>query len=179
MLCSPCRWSRVHRTGTWTLTLSVNGKQVFEDVRPITVLSLAVRSARLYHRRLFSGMTLKAAAPSGGTGLAVYDPYGTVIKFLAGQGVSFARITDLKAVPPAAKVLIIGKDALTPAQSASSALAAYAAGGHSVLVLEQKNPLTFQALPAQMNPATNEGSVAFSEDLGHPIFRGLDQRARF
>ena len=160
--------------GTWTLTLSVHGKPVFQDVRPILIVNTAARTARLYHRRLSE--TVQVAAPSG-PALAVYDPYGTAAKFLAAQGAPFVHVADLKNLPTGAKALVVGKDALTPAQSTSSALAAYAAGGHTVIVLEQKNPLKFQALPAQMDPGVNGGSVAFSEDLGHPIFHDLDQRS--
>jgi hypothetical protein len=43
--------------------------------------------------------------------------------------------------------LIIGKDAIDAAESGSSRLAAYAAAGHTVIVLEQSNPLRYQALP--------------------------------
>ena len=161
--------------GTWTLTLSVKGKQVFQDVRPILVVNTAARTARLYHRRLTSS-TVRSVTQSG-PGLAVYDPYGSAAKFLSAQGVSFAHVADLKDVPAGTKALLVGKDALSPAQSTSSALAAYAAGGHTVIVLEQKNPLKFQALPAQMDPGVNQGSIAFSEDLGHPVFRGLDQNS--
>ena len=91
----------------------------------------------------------------------------------------FTRLTSLSALPTTAKVLLIGRDALTPAQSTSSALAAYASGGHVVIVLEQKNPLHFQALPGDMAADTNQGGIAFAEDLDHPVLRGLAQKDFF
>ena len=48
-----------------------------------------------------------------------------------------------------------------------------------MIVLEQKNPLKYQALPAEMEAATNEGRVGFAEDLDHPVFRGLAQKDFF
>jgi hypothetical protein len=89
------------------------------------------------------------------------------------------RLPSLSALPQTAKVLLIGKDALTPAQSTSSALAAYALGGRTILVLEQKNPLKYSALPGEMAPDTNHGGIAFAEDLDNPILRGLRQKDFF
>ena len=164
--------------GTWTLALSVGGKPVFQDVRPISVLSPAFKSARLFHRRSFSSV-IAAVASGGVPGVAVYDPYGSASSFLTNEGVSFTKIGSLREAPAGAKVLIIGKDALTPAQSTSSLLAAYASAGRTVIVLEQKNPLKFQALPGAMTPDTNVGSIAFIEDLDNPVLRGLQQRDFF
>ena len=61
----------------------------------------------------------------------------------------------------------------------STGLAAYAAGGRAVIVLEQRNPLRYQAMPAQMEAARNEGRAAFAEDLSHPVLRLLQQKDFF
>ncbi len=82
-------------------------------------------------------------------------------------------------MPKAAKVLLVGKDALDATESTSSRLAAYASEGRAVIVLEQKNPLKYQALPAEIESATNTGRVGFAEDLDHPVFRGLTQKDFF
>ena len=161
--------------GTWTLALTVNGKPVFQDVRPISVLSPALRAARLYHRTGFSSV-INAVTPAG---IAVYDPYGSVASFLSKEGIAFTKITSLREVPSGAKVLVVGKDALTPAQSTSSQLAAFASTGRAVVVLEQKNPLKFQALPGAMAPDANAGNIAFIEDLASPVMRGLSQHDFF
>src|SRR5262249_47703681 len=111
--------------------------------------------------------------------LLVYDPDGTTAAFLKQHGVAFTPLADLKSLPETGKVLLIGKDALSLAESTSSALAAYASAGRSIIVLEQKNPLKYQGLPAAMDAATNEGRTAFGEDLNHPALRGLQQKDFF
>ena len=163
--------------GTWTLTLTRAGKEVYRDVKAVSVLPVGIRTARHFHR---AGARVQAIQPLPGTGsLAVYDPAGTVAALLNAQRLPFTRLASLNALPAGAKVLIIGPDALTAAQSTSSALAAYASGGHTVIVLEQKNPLRFQALPGDMAPDTNRGGIAFAEDLDHPVLRGLAQKDFF
>jgi beta-galactosidase len=147
--------------GRLVLTLSVGGKEVFRDVKPLSVLNPHPadrdRAARV----------------------AVYDPAGTVAAFLKSQGVAFDAVADLKKLPPEAKVLVIGRDAVSLAESTSSRLAAYAAAGRAVVVLEQKHPLKFQAVPAEMAAEANEGRVGFLEDADHPAFRGLRDRDFF
>ena len=167
--------------GTWTLTLMRGGRQAYQEVKSVSVLPMG--SARLslfhvYHRR---GGRVQDMAPTGQEmPVAVYDPAGGIISFLSSlTSVPFTRLTSLSALPASAKVLIIGRDALTAAQSTSSALAAYASGGHTVIVLEQKNPLHFQALPGDMAPDTNQGGIAFAEDLDHPVLHGLAQKDFF
>ena len=144
--------------GTWTLALSVQGKPVFTDTKPISILRPA----------------LPASKALGAVGaVAVYDPNGSAAAFLTRAGVAFRRIASLSAAPASAKVLVVGKDALTPAQSVSSQLAAYASAGRVVVVLEQKNPLHYQAIPGAISVDANTGSAAFLEDPASPILRGL------
>ena len=64
-------------------------------------------------------------------------------------------------------------------RAASGRLAAWAAPGRTVVVLEQAHPLKSPAFAAAMEPAVNEGRVAFAEDLGHPAFRGFAQKDFF
>ena len=150
------------REGTWTLILTRGGKPVYSEVKAISVLP----------------MTNALAAPAPKL-LAVYDPLGAAAAFLTRTGIAFTRLTSLHSLPITAKALVIGKDALTPAQSTSSALAAYALSGRTVIVLEQKNPLKYQALPGEMAPDTSQGNIAFAEDLDNPLLRGLRQKDFF
>ncbi len=154
--------------GQWTLRLAVGGKEVFHDVKNVSVLPSAGASVRPAALGALTAATL-----------AVYDPKGLAIAFLKSRGIPFTPLASLAALPEAAKVLLIGKDALTSAESASSHLAAYAAAGRTVIVLEQTNPLRYQGLPGEAEAATNEGRTAFAEDLGHPALQGLQQKDFF
>ena len=58
-------------------------------------------------------------------------------------------------------------------------MAAWASDGKMALVLEQRNPLKYQALPAQIEPTDATGRIAFGEDLSHPALRGLQQKDFF
>lgn len=121
--------------------------------------------------------------------LIVYDPQGDVAAFLKGHGVPCAVVNSLENLPATGKVLLVGPDALTLAESTATRLAAYASAHRTIIVLDQKNPLKFQAIPAEMEPvgggAKNDfgqpipaadGHVAFIEDASHPAFRGLQQK---
>lgn len=154
--------------GQWTLRLAVAGKEVYRDVKNVSVLPALTAAAR---PAALNALTAKS--------LAVYDPNGAAIAFLKSRSIPFTPLTSLTALPETAKVLLIGKDALTPAESGSSHLAAYAASGRTVIVLEQQNPLRYQGLPGEAETATNEGRTAFAEDLGHPALQGLQQKDFF
>lgn len=153
--------------GQWTLRLTADGKEVFRDVKSVSVLpkGTAVRPA--------AWNTLTAQS------LAVYDPKGLALAFLKARSIPFTPLASLTTLPEGAKVLLVGKDALTPAESGSSHLAAYAAAGRTVIVLEQQNPLRYQGLPGEAETAVNEGRTAFAEDLGHPALQGLQQKDFF
>lgn len=155
--------------GELLLTLRVAGKEVYRDVKAVSILPPPAWRE-------------KNRADS----LAVFDPAQTVIPFLQSAKVRFTPVESLAHVPPQAKVLLVGSDALTPTDSTSSALAAYAAGGHAVMVLDQTSPLKYQALPAEIElVATNreawatEGRTAFIEDSAHPALQGLTDKDFF
>ena len=156
--------------GTWTLTLTEDGKQAFQDSKAVSVVNTHPRPQTAQAE----GMGKLSAK-----NLFVFDPNGSVGAFLKGNGVGFTPLASLKALPEAARVLVVGKDALDVTESGSSRLAAFASEGRTVIVLEQKNPLKYTALPAEMEPAANEGRTAFAEDLDHPVFAGLKQKDFF
>ncbi len=99
--------------------------------------------------------------------------------FLQQHKQPFTPLKNLASLPDSGKLLIVGKDALDERESTSSRLAAYAAGGRRVIVLEQKHPLKYQGVPADIEAEANEGRTAFVEDLGHPVLRGLAQKDFF
>jgi len=147
--------------GEFILSLAVKGEEVFKDTKAISILHPAT-NAKLTAKELL-----------------VFDPQGATAAFLQQNKQPFTSLKDLTALPDSGRVLIVGKDALDERESTSSRLAAYAAGGRRVIVLEQKHPLRYQGVPADMEAETNEGRTAFVEDLGHPALRGLAQKDFF
>ena len=149
--------------GEIVLTLTVGGKEVFRDVKPVSVLAPQARD--------MAGVDARS--------LVVFDPQGTVCTFLKSRGIVSTAIDSLDQLPPAGRVLVVGRDALDAQESGSSRLAAYAGGGRRVIVLDQSHPLRYQGLPAEMNPAENTGQTAFFEDAAHPVAAGLLDRDLF
>ncbi len=111
--------------------------------------------------------------------LAVFDPKGTVKDRLAKRGLPFTEIAKLDAMPPTMHVLVVGPDALTPRQTTDPMWQSLAANGVRVLVLDQDNPLHYQAVPGDLEVTDRVGRVAFPENLTHPIFNGLGQEDFF
>lgn len=177
--------------GRLLLTLTVHGKEVFRDAKAVSLLpaprfgavgkagpdapaASMVKVATSGRAPVPGSATAKAAS-----GLVVFDPQGNVASYLRSGGVAFSAIPSLAALPAGGRVLVIGKDALGENDSTSTALAAYAAGGRTVLVLEQKNPLKYGALQAEMEPSPATGNVGFIEDAAHPALRGLRDKDFF
>jgi beta-galactosidase len=147
--------------GEFVLSLYVRGKEVFTDTKAVSILKPAGQ-AKVTAKELF-----------------VFDPQGATTAFLEKHKMPFAALKDLSALPDSGKVLIVGKDALDEKESTSSRLAAYASAGRRVIVLEQKHPLKYQGVPAEIEAGTNEGRTAFGEDFAHPVLRGLAQKDFF
>ena len=160
------------------LKLEVGGREIFRDSKDVAILPDAFAAGKTGQSPQLkpaaavtrAGAQLKPAS----AGLALYDPKNAVAPFLTAHQVAFSRLDSLENLP-AVKTLLIGPDALSPAQSTSSRLAAWASSGRALLVLEQKNPLHFQGLPAAMTLATQtqNGSAAFVEDASSPALKGL------
>ncbi len=191
--------------GEWTLTLSQKGKQVFQDIKQVSVMGTGRQTALFHksktknnrrgsksqgskpHSKVAIGNVIsdrvEIGAPkqdrSAAGLLAVYDPNKSVTSLLTADKIAFTSIGSLISLPANAKTLLIGKNALDVTMSTSSSLAAYAASGRSVIVLEQKFPLQFQALPGAMRLDKNEGRIGFVEDLDHPVMKGLAQKDFF
>jgi beta-galactosidase len=200
--------TNVRQEGALLLTLSANGKEIFRDSKAVSVLpsplnmaaapaqstlkapakaapakTTTKRRAVLQVETRVYAQRSPALARSPFAGLnkqntLVFDPSGAVSKYFNANKVPFSALNSLENLPATGKVLIVGPDALSVAESTSSRLSAYASAGRTILVLEQKNPLKYQALPAEVESATSAtaGHVAFAEDLNHPAFRGLKQK---
>ena len=82
-------------------------------------------------------------------------------------------------MPAKARVVLVGPNALTPEQSTSPKWLELAADGARVVILEQDQPLHYQAIAADLEPTNFVGRVAFSENLEHPVFAGLGQEDFF
>ncbi|MEN6338348.1 MAG: glycoside hydrolase family 2 TIM barrel-domain containing protein, partial [Phycisphaerales bacterium] len=156
----PMPQATTRQEGELLLILSVKGREVFRDVKAVSVLP--------------------AAKAEGAGEVAVYDPKGKLTAFLGG-----VRVSSLENLPQN-KVLVIGPDALSEGESTSTTLAAFASTGKAVIVLDQANVLKYQALPAEMEPAERthrndfgmevpaaDGKTAFIEDSSHPVLKGL------
>ncbi len=181
--------------GQWTLSLKAGGREVFRDVKDLSVLNPNPNVSPAVSRRADFGVQVLAdaqlkprikpalrpgaRAPEVRSLPAVYDPKGEVSKYLKSINVPFVALNSLENLPQDAQALVVGRDALSVADSTSSALAAFASGGRRVIVLEQGNPLKFQALPAEMESTPGEGRIGFIEDATSPVLSGLRDKDFF
>ena len=145
------------------LTLTANGKEVFRDVKAVTILP-----------------TPKLKKSLDAASLFVYDPQGTATAYLTEHNIAFTALNTLTAPPVPGKVWLIGQDALQANEASSTAFAAYAVSGGRVVMLEQTTPLKYQGLiPAVAEAQQNIGRTAFVEDTSHPIMANLRDKDFF
>ncbi len=199
----PMPLATARANGQLVVSLSVDGKEVFSDAKPLSILpasgaastvakpTAAASATKAATAQTASNATKQASLrletrsnaqtkPAAATAISVYDPKGKVAAYLKARGVAFTALSSLASLPTS-RVLVVGSDALSATDSTSSALAAWASTGRSVIVLDQKNPLRYQALTAEIGTvsstatesASTNGQVGFPEDLNHPIMRGL------
>lgn len=145
--------------GRFILTAERAGKEVFRDVREVWVIDR-------------DGAAKPAIRPGE---LIVVDPHGSARARLAARGVSFTEVAGPEKIPDGARLVIVGKDALSARWATDPRWVSLAAAGARVLVLEQKTPLHYQAAPADFEPTEHVGRIAFAENLEHPVFEGLNQ----
>lgn len=162
------------KEGKLSLVLSVGGEEIYQDTKAVSVLPTPAAEG------------INAAA------LAVFDPAGETAALLDRLDVPFRQVRTLDSLPADVKVLLVGRDAIQEDQSTSTRLAVLASTGRSVIVLDQSNPLKYQAIPAELKLAprtkksdfgdeipTADGCTAFIEDTSHPGFRGLKNKDFF
>ena len=145
------------------LTLTVGGKEVFTDTKDVSILPP--------QKRDMPGI--------GKNDLVVFDPEGAAAAFLAAHKIPCTFAASLDALPQDWKILVIGGNALDARESASSRLAALAATGRRIIILDQDTPLRYQGLPAEMTFSENAGFTAFIEDDAHPLTAGLQSKDFF
>ena len=129
-----------------TLTCRRGGKEVFREVKSCWVIDP-------------DGAAKPTLAKDE---LAVFDPKGVVKERLTKRGVAFTEAAALDALPAKMRVLVVGPDALTPRQATDPMWQGLAAAGVRVLVLDQDNPLHYQAVPGDLEVTDRAGRVAFS-----------------
>jgi len=145
--------------GEFIIVAKRNGEETFRDVRPLSVIA---------PDRIPKPELSKAQ-------LAVFDPHGGVKAYLGRRNIAFTEMASAAQVPDEAQVIILGKDAVPEDKAADPFCYRMALEGRRVIVLDQEHPLHYQAIPADIMPTTLVGRMGFSEDLSHPIFRGLKQ----
>jgi len=146
-------------SGEFVLTCARDGKEVFRETKPVAVLGPPGDA--------------KPDLPAGGP--CVLDPDGSAKARLAARGIAFTEAGSAADIPDTAKLVIVGRNALSPREATDPSWVALASRGARVLVLEQQNPLRYLAVPADCTPTDYAGRVAFAENLDHPAFAGLDQ----
>jgi beta-galactosidase len=145
--------------GKLVLTCGVGGKEVFREVKPITILPA-------------EGGPRPTLAKAD---LVVFDPKGHVQDRLNRRKIAYTDVAMLDKMPKQARVVVIGHNALTARQATDPRWQALAATGTRIIVLEQENPLHYQAVPADLGMTGRTGRIAFAENLEHPVFAGLEQ----
>lgn len=149
--------------GEFILTAKREGKEVFRDVKQVTLLAP------------FSMPKPDIAAAK----LAVFDPRGQVRTYLQKRGIAFTDIKEYGNVPKTAEVIVVGSDAIPADRSRDSLWLKLASEGKKVIVLDQQYPLSYDAIPGDLSPTAFTGRFGFSEDLSHPVFAGLSQHDFF
>ncbi len=114
-----------------------------------------------------------AASLSQARGLVVVDPKKAVATYLRSIGVPFSEVASVAAIPENARWVVVGPDTLDDASSVQPKLAALAASGARVVVLEQATPLRFQGLPVPVKSQNNQGAFSFIERPEHSVLAGL------
>ncbi|HEY3319348.1 MAG TPA: glycoside hydrolase family 2 TIM barrel-domain containing protein [Planctomycetota bacterium] len=111
--------------------------------------------------------------------LVVVDPSGSVKARLQKRGIGFTEAAAIDQLPADAKIIVLGKDAVPEEKSTDPMWYNLMLKGTRLLVLEQKSPLHYQAIPADLDVSDFTGRVAFPEDYSHPAFAGLEQKDFF
>jgi beta-galactosidase len=146
-------------SGTFVLTCRRDGREVFREVKPVVLIDPDAGPKPKFARQE----------------LVVIDPAGSVKARLKARDVQFTEVASIDRIPDQARVVVVGKDAIGARQATDPRWLALAGRGTRLLVLDQAHPLHYQAVPADLTPTDYVGRIAFSEDLTHPVFAGLDQ----
>src|SRR5262249_9381321 len=108
----------------------------------------------------------------------LWDPSGKV-KELIGSLTAFTDVKSPADLPANCKLLIVGPDAVPSKDATDPKWTALVAKGVRVLAFDQEHPLHYLAVPADLEPTTHTGRVAFPENAQHPAFAGLSREDFF
>ncbi len=152
--------ARARRELKLRLTIRRKGEVVFEDAKDYS---------------LFPPATLKPPP-----GVALYDPPGRTAAALLKCETALPAVTDLAAIPPDVRILVIGAGALQgqaepppvigAAPAPQKGLAEFLRAGGRALVLEQTQ-YPEGLLPATLSPHVS--TMTFAQMPDHPLLRGL------
>lgn len=172
------------KDGELRLELSAGDEVVFQDSKPVSVLPL----------------TTGPIAGLDKDTLAVVDfQDGSVIRWLRKLGQHFTDLHWSDAVPASAKVVVVGRGAISPRNKKvlAPALRRAVLAGKTVILLEQNEPLERHDLPlagieiaglSEQRPENREefreaggrsGSISFPVAPAHPALAGLAPRDFF
>lgn len=138
------------------LSVKRGGTEVFRDTKRYAVLEPD------------AGPKPRASGP-----ILVWDPDGAAARRLASRRIPFNQVGSFAEIPDRFGLLIVGKNAVAQNEATDSRWMALAAAGNRIVVLDQKFPLHFQALPADLEPTSLDGHSAFIQEPNHPVFDGL------
>ncbi len=139
-----------------TLACYRDGKELWRDRRPIRVIQpVAARKLN-----------------EDAKAVTVYDPAGKLTPTLKSL-TAFTTVADWKTLPEGCRLLIVGPDAVKPAEATHPGWADMIRRGVKVLVLDQANPLHHFAVPSELEPTTYSGSIAFPEIPSHSAFAAM------
>ena len=169
------------RDGTLELELYAQDKCIFKDGRPVALLPRP-------------GIVAGLDAPA----LCVFDPDGSALKWLDQIKQPYTALKDLDLLPSGAKVLLVGRDALTSQnkKTAAQKVREFVLAGKTAIVLEQADPLEGADLPVSDIRAAGQkkdeaprpefraaggqsGQISFPAALAHPVMKDLRERDFF
>ena len=172
------------KDGRLELALYAQDKRVFLDSKPVTLLPLTAD---------LKGLDAKT--------LCVFDPEGSVAKWLSARKQPFTAMDSLTTLPTTAKILAIGRNALPEAgrDALAQSLKNFVAAGNTAIVLAQNFPLVGGELPAadlavadpkkqrretavrpEFEGARGEsGRICFPVAPAHAVFKDLKPRDFF
>lgn len=108
--------------------------------------------------------------------LVVWDPEGSALARLKATGYKVDRtVNSLQEVPDKFGLLVVGRNAIPKESATDRRWLALASAGNRIVFLEQENPIHFQATQGDWSPSGFDGRIAFSQNLEHPIFEGVEQ----
>ena len=144
-------------SGVFDLYWKQNGKERFHAAWELTVLRGDAHPAPVF------------AAGA----LAVYDPAGSAVKRLTARGIAFTTLPDLTNIPPDARILLIGANALKADTADAPLWRDLTRRGVRIVVLEQAFPLTAKVLGHDVTARAWNGQTPQLTVPTHPLLADL------